>query len=204
MKNKKLKSTIQLLIISGSVIFFIACNNSDYTKSPPPTDSENARSSSDTSMNKVPVNAGTSSGSSSLNNKQMAASRKKGKITIGAMTARTSSVMKADKNGVYNRTEVSPAYPGGHNALEDYFNNNIEYPETAIDNNSEGTVDVQFVVDENGKVSNARVIGKTLGNGLDEEAVRVVSDMPKWTPGKAKGKDVKTRIVLPVTYKMEE
>ena len=70
--------------------------------------------------------------------------------------------MKPDKNGVYEMTEVSPAYPGGHDALEDYINNHIEYPQTAIDNNSEGTVDVQFVVDENGNVTGAKVVGNKL------------------------------------------
>jgi len=97
-----------------------------------------------------------------------------------------------------------PAYPGGQNALEDYMNNNVEYPQNAMDNNSEVTVNVQFVVDENGKVRDAKVVGKELGSGLDEEAVKVVSNMPKWTAGKVKGKNVKTRIVLPVTYKLEE
>jgi protein TonB len=53
-------------------------------------------------------------------------------------------------------------------------------------------------------VTSAKAIGKELGNGLDQEAVRVISNMPKWTPGKVKGKNVKTRVVLPITYKIEE
>ena len=134
----------------------------------------------------------------------MGASRKKGKITVGTMTTRKTSEMKPDKDGVYEMAEVSPVYPGGRDALQSYINDHIEYPQSAIDNNSEGTVDVQFVVDENGKVTDARAIGSQLNNDLQNEAVRVVSNMPKWTPGKVKGKNVKSRAVLPISYKMEQ
>ena len=204
MKNGKLKSGFQALVASGLVIFFVACNNSDYTRNAP----ENNAPGSDTAMNNS-AGTDTTSSTSKMNSPSTAMksktnpSAKKGKVTVGSMTSRKTSSMKPDKEGVYERTDVSPAYPGGQSALADYINNHIEYPQEAIDNSSEGTVDVQFVVDENGKVTNAKVIGNKLNNGLDEEAVRVVSDLPKWTPGKVKGKDVKTRIVLPITYKIE-
>jgi TonB family protein len=204
MNNKKLKTRIQALVASGLVLFFIACNNSDYTKSPA-KDSGNTSANADTAMNNSPVadtNA-TKGSSETPKSKQGTAMKKKGKITLGSMATKETN-MKPDKEGVYNVADVMPAYPGGQNALEDYMNNNVEYPQNAIDNNSEGTVKVQFIVDENGNVTNAKVVEKKLGNGLDEEAVKVVSNMPKWTPGKVKGKNVKTRIVLPVTYKLEE
>src|SRR5262249_46566936 len=123
--------------------------------------------------------------------KQGTAVKKKGKITLGSMSPTVTKTVKADKDGVYNVADVMPAYPGGRNALEDYMNSHVEYPQPAIDNSSEGTVKVQFVVNENGKVKDAQVVGQKLGNGLDEEAINVVSNMPKWTPGKVKGKDVK-------------
>ena len=198
MNNKKLKTKIQAIIASGLVLFFIACNNSDYTKSP-----ANTPANSDTAMNNNPVSDTNSGRTSSGTPVHKQAMKKKGKITLGSMATKETN-MKPDKEGVYNVADVMPAYPGGQNALEDYMNNNVEYPQNAIDNNSEGTVNVQFVVDENGNVTNAKVAGKKLGNGLDEEAVKEVSNMPKWAPGKVKGKNVKTRIVLPVTYKLEE
>lgn len=77
-------------------------------------------------------------------------------------------------------------------------------PQIAIDDNKEGTVNVQFIVDENGNVTNAKLIGNNLGDGLGDEAVRVISKMPKSEPGKVKGKNVKTRLTLPVTYKIGE
>jgi TonB family protein len=201
MKNKKLKSGIQALLMSGLVIFFIACNSGDYTKNS--ANGSDTSANTDTAMKNSPGNTDTTNTSTS-GQKQMAASKKKGKITVGTMAAKKTSSMKPDKNGIYEMTEVSPAFPGGQSALEDYVNNHIEYPQTALDNSSEGTADVQFVIDENGKVTDAKVIGNKLGNGLDDEAVKVVSNMPDWTPGKVKGKNVKTKIVLPITYKMEE
>jgi len=202
MKNKKLKSGIQALLMSGLVIFFTACNSGDYTKNP--ANGSETPSNTDTAMKNTPGKTDTMNTTSTSGQKQMAVSKKKGKITVGTMTAKKTSAMKPDKNGIYEMTEVSPAFPGGQSALEDYMNNHIEYPQTAIDNSSEGTADVQFVIDEKGKVTDAKVIGNKLGNGLDDEAVKVVSNMPEWTPGKVKGKNVKTRIVLPITYKMEE
>jgi TonB family protein len=106
--------------------------------------------------------------------------------------------------GYYNRTEVLPAYSGGQTALENYINNNIQYPQDAIDNNVEGVVKVQFGVDENGNVINVSTVGNKIGYGLEEEAIRVVSKMPKWTPGQIKGKNVKTWRTLPINYRLEE
>ena len=105
--------------------------------------------------------------------------------------------------GYYNRTEVLPAYKGGENAIENYITTNIEYPQDAIDNNVEGVVNVQFGIDENGNILNVSTVGNKIGHGLEEEAVRVVSKMAKWTPGQVKGKNVKTWRTLPINYKLE-
>jgi periplasmic protein TonB len=199
--KKNSRPAIWALVIAGSAFFTTACNNSDYTKTP----SENTATNTDTTMSN-PV-TDTSSGVASADKPiagKTSSTNKKGRVSIGKMSERKTSAMKPDKDGVYEMTEVRPTYPGGQAALEDYINNNIEYQQPAIDNNTEGTVDVQFVVDENGKVGNAKIVGKELGSGLDDEAVRVISNMPKWAPGKVKGKNVKTRLVLPITYKIEQ
>lgn len=199
--KKNSRPTIWALAMAGSLFFMTACNNSDYTKSP---STENNPASADTAT----ANAMTDTSSTAVSpNKPLgdkANTNKKGHASLGKMTERKTSGMKPDKDGVYEMTDVRPAYPGGQSALEDYINNNIEYQQPAIDNNTEGTVDVQFVVDENGNVSSVKTVGKELGSGLDDEAVKVISNMPKWTPGKVKGKNVKTRMVLPITYKIEQ
>ncbi len=129
--------------------------------------------------------------------------KKSGRVST-AMAADDQSVkMEKDKMGYYNRTEVSPAYVGGQSAMEDYINKNIEYPQDAIDNNIEGVVSVQFAVDDKGNISNVSTVGQKLGYGLEEEAIKVVSKMPKWTPGQVKGKNVKTWRTLPINYRLE-
>ncbi len=97
---------------------------------------------------------------------------------------------------------MMPEYPGGESALSQYVENHLDYPQQALDDNKEGTVKVSFVVDENGKVSDPVVIGNKVGDGLDEEAIRVINNMPKWKPGMVKGKNVKTRLDLPITFQV--
>ena len=197
--KKNSRPKIWALAMAGSVFFMTACNNGEYTKN----SSENP-ANPDTAVSNAPAtDTSTASVSANKANKNSATSSKR-KVSVGKMSESKMTAMKPDKDGVYEMTDVRPAYPGGQAALEDYINSHIEYQQPAIDNNTEGTVDVQFVVDENGSISNAKIIGKELGSGLDEEAVRVISSMPKWTPGKVKGKDVKTRMVLPITYKIEQ
>jgi protein TonB len=200
MNNIQLSSKFLALIPTFALLFFItACSNNNQTTSSA-GDSTNTSVNNDTAMNKAPVsNTGTA-----MSSTKKQTTTKKGRATLGAMTTSKTALMKPDKNGVYEMTEVRPSYPGGQKALEDYIANDIEYPQMAVDDNKEGTVNVQFIVDENGNVTNAKLLGADLGDGLSDEAVRVISKMPKWEPGKVKGKNVKTRLTLPVTYKIEE
>lgn len=126
----------------------------------------------------------------------------KAKATVAADDSKVK--MEKDKQGYYNRTELAPAFQGGDAGIENFITNNIEYPQDAIDNNVEGTVTVQFGVDENGNVSNVSTIGNKIGYGLEEEAIRVVNKMPKWKPGQVKGKNVKVWRTLPINYRLEE
>lgn len=208
--ERKVKQ-IQALIAASSLLFLvIACgNNNESTKSGPP-DSLDAGGVSDTSITKMPVADTSAAGiSAETSIKKQSSAPRKGKATIGKMAEKKpvhikDATFRPDRNGVYETTEVAPAYPGGQTALENYVSNHMEFPQMAIDDNKEGTVNVQFVVDENGKVQDAVVVGAKLGDGLDEEAERVISAMPKWTPGKVRGKSVKTRLTLPITLKIEQ
>jgi len=203
MNNSKLKSRVNgLIALSTLLIFITACNNSDQSAN----SSTDTAANADTSM-KMGGTADTSSGKMSdttTNKKTGTTTKRRGRATVSAIAENKNAKIQADKSGVYEMSEVRPAYPGGQSALEDYITNNIEYPQTAVDNSREGTVNVQFTVDENGNVSNAKALGTKLGDGLDEEAVRVISKMPKWTAGSVKGKNVKTRLTLPITFKIEE
>jgi TonB family protein len=134
----------------------------------------------------------------------VAKTKRSGKVSSKMEADDTKVAIEKDNMGYYNRADVLPAYNGGERALEDYIVNNIEYPQDALDNNIEGVVRVQFGVDENGNISNVSTVGNKIGYGLEEEAIRVVSRMPKWTPGQIKGKNVKTWRTLPINYRLEE
>jgi len=129
--------------------------------------------------------------------------KKSGKVTLAKDADNTQEKIVKDKDGVYSRTDVAPAFAGGESALENYIGTTIEYPQEAIDNNVEGKVNVRFAVDEKGNISNVSTVGNKLGHGLEEEAIKVVSGMPKWRPGQVKGKNVKTWRILPINYRLE-
>ncbi|MCW3090442.1 MAG: energy transducer TonB [Ferruginibacter sp.] len=129
--------------------------------------------------------------------------KKKGKVTIVAPAKQPiTTTMEMDKEGFYKNTEILPAYPGGEKALERFFEKNIVYPDDATENNAEGTVNLTFAVDENGKVYNPVVTSNPVGYGIEAEAIRVFKQMPNWTPGRIKGKNVKTRYTLPIRFQL--
>ena len=132
------------------------------------------------------------------------ARKRKGMASASISTNTTTVKAEKDRDGVYNTAEKMPEYPGGEAALSKFVENNITYPQDAVDQNTEGTVNVSFVVDEKGRVVNPVATGKTAGSGLDEEAVKIVKQMPAWKPGMVKGKPVKTRLLLPVTFKLAD
>ncbi len=92
--------------------------------------------------------------------------------------------------------EQMPQFIGN---IEEYLGNNLRYPESARSNNIDGRVVVQFVVNEDGSVSNV-TLARGIGGGCDEEAIRIVSAMPKWKPGKQNGKAVKVLFTLPIKF----
>lgn len=110
--------------------------------------------------------------------------------------------IQVNNEGIYSRAEIRPSFPGGEKALAKFIQDNIVYPQNAIDEGVEGRVEVMFAVDENGRVYTPVVTGDRAGYGLDEEATRVVSKMPTWNPGQIKGKNVKSYYTLPITFQI--
>ena len=107
-----------------------------------------------------------------------------------------------DKDSVYNKPEVMAEFPGGMEAMMKYLSENIKYPEQAKEKNIQGRVLVSFIVEKNGSISNVKVV-KGIGNGCDEEAVRVISSMPKWKPGMQNGKKVRVNFAIPISFKLQ-
>jgi protein TonB len=103
---------------------------------------------------------------------------------------------------IFQIVEEMPAYPGGDQKLMEYVAKNIKYPQIARETGIQGRVFVGFVVEPDGSVSNVKVL-RGIGGGCDEEAVRVVKSMPKWKPGKQRGKAVRVSYMLPVNFKLQ-
>lgn len=104
-----------------------------------------------------------------------------------------------DEPEVFTIVEEMPAFPGGEEALFKYLGENIKYPPMAKDAGIKGIVYVTFVVKEDGSVKDVKVL-RGIGGGCDEEAIRVVKAMPKWKPGKQRGKSVRVQYNLPIRF----
>jgi protein TonB len=98
--------------------------------------------------------------------------------------------------------EVMPKFPGDEPAMYGYLNENTKYPKLALDNGIEAKLFVQFIVNKDGSISDIKVLNPQ-GFGFDEEATRVISNMPKWKPGKQGGKKVSVYFVLPINFALK-
>ena len=103
---------------------------------------------------------------------------------------------------IINIVEKMPEYPGGYEAMFDFINANLVYPQEAIDAEIEGRVFISFVVEEDGSVSSIRLL-RGIGYGCDEAAMDVVRKMPKWEPATQRGKPVRVQYQLPFNFKLE-
>jgi len=104
---------------------------------------------------------------------------------------------------IFMVVEQMPSYPGGQEAMYKYIAENIKYPEEARTKGIQGKVIMTFVVEKDGSVSDVKVI-RGIGSGCDEEGVRVVKGMPKWTPGKQNGEFVRVQFNLPINFALDE
>lgn len=119
------------------------------------------------------------------------------------VTANAQKTVVSQKNQkVYDMAEQMPEYPGGMPAMMEFLMHNMKYPKDAEKQKVEGKVMVQFVVETDGRVSDVKV-AKEVFPSLDAEAIRVVQAMPKWTPGKDKGKLVRVKYNLPITFRLK-
>ncbi len=107
-----------------------------------------------------------------------------------------------DEQVIFQVVENDPEFPGGIEAMYKFLAQNIKYPQLARENNITGRVYVTFVVEKDGSVSGVKVL-RDIGGGCGAEAVRVVKSMPKWTPGKQRGKAVRVQYNLPVNFNLQ-
>ena len=121
------------------------------------------------------------------------------------MPLRKESATESDDsnpNKVYDVVDEMPKFPGGTGALFEYLARNVRYPAEAEKAGIQGRVIVSFVVEKDGRVSNAKTI-KAIHPALDAEALRLINGMPKWTPGKKNGEAARVQYVTPVTFRLQ-
>jgi protein TonB len=106
---------------------------------------------------------------------------------------------EVEEEQIFTIVEEMPSFPGGEAELFKYLGKNIKYPEMANSAGISGVVYVTFVVDKDGKIKDVKVL-RGIGGGCDEEAVRVVKNMPAWKPGKQRGKSVTVQYNLPIRF----
>lgn len=119
---------------------------------------------------------------------------------FGLTTVSAQKTVVAEKNQqVFDVVEQMPEYPGGIQALFEYLQQNVKYPEDAKKQKIEGRVIATFVVETDGSINNVEV-AKPAFPSLDAEAVRVLSAMPKWKPGMQSGKVVRVKYTVPINF----
>ena len=103
---------------------------------------------------------------------------------------------------IFEVVENMPDFPGGQAALMQYLAKNIKYPTIAQENGTQGRVIVQFVVNRDGSIVDAKVV-RSVDPYLDKEALRVINTMPKWKPGMQRGKPVRVKFTVPVMFRLQ-
>lgn len=96
-----------------------------------------------------------------------------------------------------------PEFPGGISALMKYLKDSINYPSISRQNKSQGKTYVNFIVNTDGSIQDIKVLKSSGDEHLDNEATRIVKNMPKWKPGMQNGKSVRVSFTLPVTFRLQ-
>jgi TonB family protein len=110
-------------------------------------------------------------------------------------------ILKDDSKIYTDAVEVAPEYPGGYNAMFEFIQKNLKYPESAKEKGLEGRVFIGFVVEKDGSLSSFQVL-RGVCDEIDAEAIKVLKMMPKWKPGMNEGKTVRVQYVLPFNFKL--
>lgn len=126
-------------------------------------------------------------------------------IDLGKLKNKESEAAKNKPEAVVDRplvyAEKMPTFPGGEKARNAYLKKHLKYPTEALNSKTQGQVIVQFVIETDGRISSPKIL-KGIGSGCDEEALRIVSQMPNWIPGESNGLRVPVYQSIPITFKL--
>jgi periplasmic protein TonB len=215
-----------LMVSCGLLVFAAACNNSSESKATEDT-TKAAPVDTTTAVAPPPVEAAPAIDSAAITKEYLAA-RKSSKPAVKAKKQGTNEVVmyseppmpshealeqppaKKDapvvihtKEYVYFTPAQKPSFVGGDAALAAFINKNLVYPEEALRYHVEGTVFAEVFLDSVGNVTAVEVPGTHLGSGLEEETISVLMRSPRWHPAKENGQMVRSKLTVPVTYKIQ-
>jgi|AGTN01.2.fsa_nt_gi TonB family C-terminal domain len=106
-----------------------------------------------------------------------------------------------DEDDIFTILEEQPEFPGGNEALARFLNDNLYYPLSARENQIEGRVLMNFIIEKDGRINHIEIVD-SINPLLDDEAIRAIRSMPKWKPGKRKGQPVRVRVTLPIVFRL--
>ena len=112
-------------------------------------------------------------------------------------------VEEEEEEVIFMVVESMPEFPGGQQALFKYLAENVKYPVIAQENGIQGRVICQFVVNKDGSIVDVVAVRSSGEASLDKEAIRVIKSMPKWKPGKQRGKPVRVKYTIPVAFRLQ-
>ena len=112
-------------------------------------------------------------------------------------------MMENYNDTIYDIVDQMPKFPGGETAMMEFIGKNVKYPQKAKDEGIQGRVFIQFIVEKDGSIGEVKLL-RGIGGGCDEEGIRVVKSMPKWTPGQQAGKAVRVYYTLPIFFKLDD
>ena len=115
--------------------------------------------------------------------------------------ANTSLFNDSTDGKIFIIVEEMPHFPGGDSMMFEFLINNLQYPKYAREKDISGKVIATFVVDKDGNIKESKIL-KGIGGGCDEEVIRLINSMPKWTPGKQNGKNVAVQYSMPFSFNL--
>lgn len=140
---------------------------------------------------------------SNIEETQIASAEETGEAVEVGTIAPVVEEEEPEEQEIFEVVEQMPEFPnGGMAGLMSYLGKNIKYPTIAQENGTQGRVTVQFVVNKDGSIVDAKVL-RGVDPYLDKEALRVINAMPKWKPGMQRGKPVRVKYTVPVTFRLQ-
>ena len=120
---------------------------------------------------------------------------------IAAVATAPRRVEKPDES-IFDFAEIAPEYMGGSSELMKFLSGNIRYPQSDLEMEIQGRVVCTFVVEKDGSITDIQVL-RGVSPGIDREAIRVISEMPKWKPGFQNGRTVRVKYTLPIQFRIK-